>query len=450
MDPNKQVPVTPAQAIRQAEAATEAAARQAEHEAAAAEAGKNDYEQNAKHGEDIINELQAQIDNPTPFVSTGFNVLDVVLGDGDESGGLPPGLITLGAIPSLGKSTLALQIADNIANSGRDVLIIALEMTVYELAARSVSRLTAELAAHPGNSPQDYKNALAPADRTPGLALTARGVRLFKSRRKRDEEKSPNAAVMNHWREAEEILNRSIKAYSEIAPHLYIYVPRTQVKPERIVNITKAHIDRARKENPTAPPPIILVDYMQIMAPSDVHQSEKANMDTATLMLKHLARDYNTSVIAISSFNRMNYKEVVSMEAFKESGGIEYSSDIAIAMQLYGTGMAGKNETLDIEFEKTRNPRRIQAKILKNRDGRTGQYINLEYYAPFNLFVEAQDKPSLFFTDVPEHWKAEPPKMKADEARGKEPRAQEPAVDISGLMPGNQAKEKKKTKPGKV
>ena len=73
----------------------------------------------------------------TPATPTGFDNLDKVL-----DGGLYEGLYVIGAITSLGKTTLALQIADQIADSGQDVLIFSLEMARTELMSKSISRLT--------------------------------------------------------------------------------------------------------------------------------------------------------------------------------------------------------------------------------------------------------------------------------------------------------------------
>lgn len=70
-------------------------------------------------------------------ISTGFKNLDNILG-----GGLYAGLYIIGAVSSLGKTTFSLQIADQIATSGTDVLIFSLEMATNELIAKSVSRLT--------------------------------------------------------------------------------------------------------------------------------------------------------------------------------------------------------------------------------------------------------------------------------------------------------------------
>ncbi|MCL1914333.1 MAG: hypothetical protein FWG10_10790 [Eubacteriaceae bacterium] len=44
------------------------------------------------------------------------------------------------------------------------------------------------------------------------------------------------------------------------------------------------------------------------------------------------------------------------MEGFKESGAIEYSSDVLIGLQLEGAGV----KSFDVNEEKKRNPRRIE------------------------------------------------------------------------------------------
>src|SRR5699024_976856 len=70
-----------------------------------------------------------------PPIPTGFKQLDEIL-----DGGIREGLHVLGAISSLGKTTLAMQIADQIAQYGEDVLIFSLETGTNELIAKSVSR----------------------------------------------------------------------------------------------------------------------------------------------------------------------------------------------------------------------------------------------------------------------------------------------------------------------
>ena len=110
----------------------------------------------------------------------------------------------------------------------------------------------------------------------------------------------------------------------------------------------------------------------------------ETSYNKAVLELKRISRDFKLPVIAVSSLNRMSYGQRISMEAFKESGAIEYSSDVLIGLQLRGAGEA----TFDPTEAKKKNPRQIEAVILKNRNGRVGEKIEFEYYPMFNYFTE--------------------------------------------------------------
>ena len=79
-----------------------------------------------------------QDDTQVKKIRTGFDKLDNLL-----NGGLPNGLITLGAIPSLGKTTFALQVADNMASmENTKVLLFSLEMTRFDIISKSLSRIS--------------------------------------------------------------------------------------------------------------------------------------------------------------------------------------------------------------------------------------------------------------------------------------------------------------------
>ena len=80
------------------------------------------------------------------------------------------------------------------------------------------------------------------------------------------------------------------------------------------------------------------------------------------------------------------------MQAFKESGAIEYSTDVLIGLQLRGVGSAN----FDIDQAKSKNPRDVEAVILKNRNGRTGGRIGFDFYAMFNYFAESDTAPMTF------------------------------------------------------
>jgi len=78
-----------------------------------------------------------RVDNEDGAVSTGFAPLDKMF-----SGGLLRSCVyVLAARPGMGKTTFALQIADHIAEGG-GVLFVSLEMSVEQLMAKRISRLT--------------------------------------------------------------------------------------------------------------------------------------------------------------------------------------------------------------------------------------------------------------------------------------------------------------------
>lgn len=69
------------------------------------------------------------------FISSGYLRLDEILGGGFIRGGL----YILGARPAVGKSTLAVNLADNINGN---CLLVSLEMTPVQIVSKRVSRLT--------------------------------------------------------------------------------------------------------------------------------------------------------------------------------------------------------------------------------------------------------------------------------------------------------------------
>lgn len=297
---------------------------------------------------DFINGIAESVN--TPYVSTGFSDLDNIL-----DGGLYEGLYVIGAISSLGKTTFTLQVADQIAKSGRDVLIFSLEMARNELIAKSVSRTTAQLAL--------LKQL--PIE----TAKTVRGITV--------------ANFYKGYTEQErELIQESLDRYSEYANNVYINEGMGEVGVKEVREIVEKHIRLTGKT------PIVIIDYLQILAPYEVRATDKQNTDRAILELKRISRDFKLPLLAISSFNRDNYNMGVSMQAFKESGAIEYSADVLLGLQLAG---AGKKE-FDVDQAKAKNPREIELKILKNRNGKTGAKVELVYYPQYNYFIASDNK----------------------------------------------------------
>ena len=282
----------------------------------------------------------------TPCIPTGFKGIDKAL-----DGGLYEGLYIVGAISSLGKTTLVTQIADQVAKQGHDVLIFSLEMARSELMAKSISRHTIMEVLQTGG---DTKNA-----------KTVRGI-------------TAGVRYANYNDTEKELIKNAVTAYSDYAKHIYITEGVGDLGVQQIRETVEKHTRF------TGNTPLVIVDYLQILAPANERATDKQNTDKAVMELKRISRDFKTPVIGISSFNRDNYNNAVSMQAFKESGAIEYSSDVLIGLQLKGAG----DKDFDPTEAKKKNPREIELVILKNRNGQTGTKIPLEFYPLFNYFTE--------------------------------------------------------------
>lgn len=283
----------------------------------------------------------------TPRFSTGFKQLDEALG-----GGLYEGLYVLGAISSLGKTALIMQIADQIAQNGNDVCIFSLEMARSELMARSIARETFKKA----HSSGDIRNA-----------KTARGI-------------LDGARYANYNDAEHELIRDAIRSYSEYAPHIFIIEGMGDVGTSQIREAVDKHISFTGRR------PVCVVDYLQLLVPhTDRMMTEKQTVDYNVLELKRISRDFKLPMIAVSSFNRQSYDSPVRMDSFKESGAVEYSSDVLLGLQLEGAG----RKDFDATIAKSKDPREVQCVVLKNRNGRVGVTVGFEYSPAFNHFVDS-------------------------------------------------------------
>lgn len=312
---------------------------------------------------------EIELSKKAPFYPTGFESIDNIL-----DGGLYAGLYVVGAISSLGKTTFCLQMMDNIAERGQDVLIFSLEMARKELIAKSISRLTLL-------NDIDSNNTTRNAKTTRGI-LTGKRYEKYSETEKR-------------------LIKYSIDIYKDYADRIYINEGVGNIGINQIKQRVEQHLKFSEK------PPVVLVDYLQILAPYNDRATDKQNTDKAVLELKRLSRDFNVPVVAVSSFNRDNYTQPVNLSSFKESGAIEYSADVLIGLQYDGMDYKkeenGKYEggsardtrirTL-IEDQEARGKagqdQRIQVKILKNRNGAKGSTV-LDFYPMFNCFMDKDE-----------------------------------------------------------
>ena len=300
--------------------------------------------QTASNFHHLLGFLQS-IDTDTPFIPTGFRHLDRIMGDG-----LYEGLYIVGAVPSLGKTAFTLQIADQIAGRGQDILFICLEMSRREMIARTLSRLTL-LYAQENNLDQKK------------IPKTGRDI-------------TTKSRYEGYDQEDETAIHQAIIHYEKFSERMYMIESLGEIKASEIRDLVRKHILF------TGNRPVVIVDYLQILSPADPRASDKSNMDTAVKELKHISRDYKIPVLAISSLNRASYDEELTFQAFKESGAIEYGSDVLMGLFYDGESKEARRE------EKKKPMRRVKLVVLKNRHGEVGEEVAYSYYPKYGYFKE--------------------------------------------------------------
>lgn len=283
----------------------------------------------------------------------------------DSQVGIIPGLIyAIGGVSSFGKTTFALQMADSIASTGEnDVLFFSLEMSGSELIARSLSRIS------------HIKNEIE------NKGLNVKNMsKAYKQAGGEEFEKFDNAF---------DYYKRKIK------PKLYIKEGGFDSGIKEIIDETETYIKS------TGNRPVVFIDYLQIISPDDKSKTERQDITANVKKLKILARDYDLPIIFISSFSRAYYYKSADMDAFKESGNIEYSCDVCLAIQKRGLFKESQkesqkgnqnNQNNQKEFDDNNPTREVEILILKNRWGKRYFTIDYDYIPEFHYLKEVDKK----------------------------------------------------------
>lgn len=297
-------------------------------------------------------DIKNRHDHPDNIL-TGFSNLDAEL-----DGGLQPKLYVLGAISSLGKTTFALNVADNLAKQGRHVFFYSMESSKREVTDKLLSRASC-------------------------LSNGHKWTQLEISR----------GAWLNNAEDKEEF-DGLFRTYSRYQRFLHIYDNR--VKASQVRDQVSGWLDK----HPNDKKPLVVVDYLQILQAEDDQATDKAKVTDSVSALSDLTKQEEVPVLVISSFNRASYWQDVSFESFKESGEIEYSADVVLGLEFahreeYITKQkSGHVELNKDKFDQRKQevPRRVEMVILKNRTGKTGGHIFFKYNAMFNSYRACTEK----------------------------------------------------------
>ena len=261
-----------------------------------------------------------------------------------------PGVYALGALPASGKTTFAWQLLNQLAEKGEPCIYCSFEMSKAELFTKSVVR---EL----------YKRNPQMSER---LNLTSANIR------------------RGALRGSSELQEQAAR-FAKSATNLKVAELSSTSVTELIEGLKPlcADVDRS---------PVICLDYLQIIpSKGSKASSPKEKIDEVMLRLKDFQRATNTTLLVISSFNRENYYQKVSFSSFKESGAIEYSSDVIWGLENHGVDAEGKfdkDEVIKMSREKVR---RIKFSCLKNRNGGTYECF-FRYHAAYDYFEVCDDE----------------------------------------------------------
>ena len=221
---------------------------------------------------DAIRQLEENDGRIITGVSTGFPNLDEI-----TSGLQPSEMIIIAARPSMGKTALALNIAENIAMRDVPVALFSLEMSRQQL----VQRLLSSRASVSGHSIR--RNMLSDRDM---------------------------AAIIQA---ADDLMKRPL--FIDDTPSLSI----TQLRA------------KARRLKQSHDIGVVIIDYLQLMTSGKRAESRQQEVSEISRGVKALARELNVPVICLSQLNRAAEQREghrPRMSDLRESGSLEQDADV--------------------------------------------------------------------------------------------------------------------------
>jgi replicative DNA helicase len=282
--------------------------------------------------EEQINRLLAGED--AAGVKTGYPDLDNL-----TNGLSPTEMIVLAARPSVGKTTLAMNIVENIVLSPTvqddppSVLVFSLEMSAVSLAMRMICG-RAEV------NQSDLQRGFAPRDAQTKLAETAREF-------------------------------RQAPIWVDDSGGLTIHQLRA-----------KARRTHSRQ-------PLIVVDYLQLIGTDSRIQSREAGVADISRGLKAMAKELNVPVIVLSQLNRESDKDrrEPRLSDLRESGSIEQDADIVMLLAKDKSASdAREMDGPNASAEDSEDFEVIKLILAKQRNGPTGNF-QLAFRRQFTRFT---------------------------------------------------------------
>jgi replicative DNA helicase len=272
----------------------------------------SDFKKNNMRFEGIITPKEAsnimygfieEYKKPSHSIKWGMDEIDEI-----TSGIYPAELIVIGARPSVGKTQLMLDIAENIAEKGKIIMFASAEMSMKHILERRVAR---EL----------------------GISiLQLRNTKLTDTQ--------------------EDILIRLAGENSE----RHVYYMRNGCSSNDVMN-------EAMKLKENVGLDIIFIDYLQFLSDcwSSGYENQNVRVGKASKTLKTIANELNIPVVVASQLNRAlehrgEADRKPNLADLRDSGNIEQDADVVLLLDrvITNTGGAIDNSILEVKMAKNR------------------------------------------------------------------------------------------------
>ena len=267
-----------------------------------------------------------------------FTDLDTLL-----SGLQKSDLIILAARPAMGKTSMALNIAQNAAaKEGKTVAIFSLEMPKEQLVQRMLC----------------------------------------------------TAAEVDHSRARRGMISKgdmkNLKEHQEHLMHAQVYIDDT-------MSITVAEMrSKCRRLQREHGLDLVLIDYIQLMQGNPGRRMESRQLEVAEISraLKAMAKELNVPVLALSQLSRLAERsnEPPNLSHLRESGALEQDADVVLLLHRQRAEEGNRSEFSEEEQMKRGDRRgdQIDVIVAKHRNGPTG-VANLVFIKEFTAFRDHTD-----------------------------------------------------------
>lgn len=271
---------------------------------------------------EVVEELEASREPVGRAISTGYVRLDSML-----TGGLRQSdLIIIAARPSMGKTALALNIAENFAKHGTPTLVYSIEMNKRQLAIRSMATNT-------GVSQSEIMQNILDGNDKSRLRHCAEGL-------------------------------GDVPLYIDDSPSLYFATMRSKLR------------DAVERYGIGA----VFVDYLQIIPMQDSLLKKSRNEAVGYLsgQLKNLAREFDIPMVVLSQLSRSQSDSASNppdLSRLRDSGSIEQDADVVMFVHRPG-------------YYSPEEPQNVSDVIIaKQRNGLTGK-VSLQWIGNLTQFKD--------------------------------------------------------------